>query len=413
MGLLKEATIDDNASAKVGIFGPNGVGKSLTAFLIALGLSKTFHDGAPIAMHDTEGGSRFLKPIARLEGVKLLVHKSTSFKDMVQVLQEAESSGACVYIQDQASRPWDELQKAYKRKKNRTRLEFQDWAELKEMWREQFVDRYLVSPLHCIVLGRAGNEYDTVEDSETGKKSQERVGSKFKAEGEFGYEPDLLIEMEGRRTPEVETVGRKRRTRKQGGRIVHYAHILKDRGRTLNGVTFEFTDINQYKTGDWKPVYEAFAPHWALLNPGSKDAGTLDVTSSSGELIAGNARPGDLRRDTLATIACEDIQGILVRLWPSQEAVSKKAKAAVLYELFETYSWTAVEHRQVETLQTAVNLLKVFAEQMERRPEPLLDPAQIVGLLQICRTKQADEAAVVAEAEQADLVLTEDGKPVF
>jgi ABC-type lipopolysaccharide export system ATPase subunit len=151
VGLLKEIAIEQVA-AKVGLFGSQGSGKSLTAFLLAIGLSKAFHNGAPIAIHDTEGASDFLEPIARAEGVKVLRHKSTSFRDMVTVLGEAERGGCCVFIQDTVSRPWTELVEAIQKKRNVKRLEFQHWNEVKTTWREQFVDRYMVSPLP--LLGR-------------------------------------------------------------------------------------------------------------------------------------------------------------------------------------------------------------------------------------------------------------------
>lgn len=375
MSLLKEATIEQ-AAAKIGIFGFQGSGKTTTAFLLAIGLSKTFHNGAPIAMHDTEGSSDFLVPIAQAEGIKLLRHKSTSFDDMVGVLREAESAGACVFIQDQVSRTWAELMSTYQKQKNLKRLEFQHWNFLKEKWRAEFVDRYLASALHCIVNGRAGYEYDTVEDDD-GKRQQERVGTKFRAEGEFGYEPNLLIEMEGRRSPDVETAGKKRRVRKQGGRIIHYAHVLKDRSRDLNGKTFEFKDINNYKPGDWKRVYEAFAPHWALLNVSSGTHRSLEITSTQ---FAEDANGHDMRRGTRAAIACEEIEGMLVNLWPGQSADAKRAKQAVVKFLFDTFSWKSVEQRSVEELERAVDVLRRFIAAL---PKSDVSPADLDGSLQL------------------------------
>jgi hypothetical protein len=53
----------------------------------------------------------------------------------------------------------------------------------------------------CIssLCGRAGYEYDH-EENEDGGKDLIKIGTKMKAEGEFGFEPSLVIEME-RLTP--------------------------------------------------------------------------------------------------------------------------------------------------------------------------------------------------------------------
>src|SRR5262245_17236753 len=99
MSLLKKAQIEQ-ASAKVGIFGRQGSGKTTTAALIAIGLSKTYHKGAPVAALDTENGSDYLVPIFEAEGVPLLVVKSRAFKDMKDGLREAEREGCCAYLVD-------------------------------------------------------------------------------------------------------------------------------------------------------------------------------------------------------------------------------------------------------------------------------------------------------------------------
>jgi hypothetical protein len=394
---LKEIAIEQ-VGAKVGLFGIQGSGKSLTAILLAIGLSKTFHDGAPIAIHDTEGASDFLEPIARAEGVKVLRHKSTSFSDMVTVLGEAERSGCCVFIQDTVSRTWTELVDAIQKKKQVKKLEFQHWAEVKRLWRERFVDRYMVSPLHCIVVGRAGDTYDTVEDIETGKRSQERSGTKMSAEKEFGYEPNLLIEMEGRRQPNAESTGKKRRVRNAGGRIIHYAHVLKDRSRALNGLSLEFTDINHYKQGDYVKVFEAFAPHWAFLNIGQAPAGTVDIKSNSGSLFEADGPTARVDWGKRRDIAAEEVAGILAHLFPGQDANSKRIRQSVLHEQFDTFSWTAIESKSVEVLEEAMEVLRAFKG--AATTSPVATPDEAVGLLKLCRGHVADSRAAVQRIEQ-------------
>jgi hypothetical protein len=411
MGLLKKIEIEQ-VSAKIGLFGSQGSGKSLTSLLIAIGLSKTFHNGAPIGMHDTEGASDFLKPILDIEGIDLLRHKSTSFKDMVTVLKEAENGGCCVYIQDTVSRTWTELVEAIQKKKQVKKLEFQHWNEVKGIWRSYFVDRYMTSPLHCIVVGRAGDEYDTVED-EKGKRSQERVGSRMAAEKGFGYEPNLLIEMEGRRALNVETEGKKKRVRKQGGKITHYAHVLKDRSRALNGLSIPFKDLNDYKKGDWQPVFKAFAPHWAFLNIGQTAAGTVDVRSSSADMFEDDPGQNRVNWGRRRDIAIEEINGLLDRdLFPGSTAVVRERKGRVYHELFDTHSEKAVEGMSVDRLEEAVGVLKAMRSALQANGMP----ESLDGVLKALREARAfygemragEMARETEQAERAASIRAED-----
>src|SRR5512138_2923191 len=107
MALLKRATVEQ-AAAKLGIFGPQGSGKTTTAALIAIGLSKTYHGGKPVAFMDTENGSDYLVPIFEAEGVELVVVKSRSFQDMKAMVREAEEMGCCAGLIDSYTHPWQE-----------------------------------------------------------------------------------------------------------------------------------------------------------------------------------------------------------------------------------------------------------------------------------------------------------------
>lgn len=401
MGLLKEAEIEQ-VGAKLGLFGIQGSGKSTTSFLIAIGLIKTFHPGGAIAMYDSEGASDFLVPIAKAEGVRFVRHKGTSFKDLVSVMGESERMGANVFIADTVSRAWVEIVEAYQKKKNRTRLEFQDWSVVKGTWREQFVDRYMVSPVHSIIVGRAGDEYDTVEvegDNGQMKRQQERIGSKFAAEKGMGYEPNLLIEMEGRRTPDVQTEGKRRRTRKHGGRIIHVANVLKDRSRALMGKSFEFPNLNDYKVGDWKPVFNAFAPHWQFLNIGQQPAGTVSL-AGSGEMFGEDAQQSRENWGRRKEIASEEIKALLVFHWPGQDAESKRIKAVLINELFAVHSWAAVDSLRVDQLEEALAVLRFMSTVMKASGTPQ-DESNVRKVLQAAREDYNAHLAAQVEAAAA------------
>jgi hypothetical protein len=400
VSLLKKATVEQ-AAAKVGIFGRQGSGKTTTAALIAIGLSKTYHNSAPVAFYDTESGSDFVVELFATEGIELLHVKSRAFQDLREAEAEARATGCCCYLVDSYTHPWMELVSTFKEKSKRKRLEMHHMDELKTLWRG-WTDQMLNSPVHTILAGRLGFEWGE-EDDDEGNKKLVKLGTKLKSEADAGYEPHLLIEMEQLQGADV----RMKKTRAKKGTSEHHLYVLKDRWRTLSGRSFSFKTMNVYKPGGYKPVFSELAPHWTRLVIGQTQRG-VDGSRTSSDLFDADGQTNGQRRGTRATIACEEIQGILVQLWPGQDAASKKIKASVIFDLFDTHSWTAVEHKQVEGLETAVNLLRFFSEQVRAMPEPPIDPTSVVGLLQICRDKMAESAPV-----EEDPILTEDGKLVL
>src|SRR5262249_27529377 len=147
-----------------------------------------------------------------------------------------------VALVDSITHPWRELCDAYlasvneKRKqfgkRAQMRLEFQDWNVLKPRW-AKWTDFYLNSPLHVIICGRAGWEYESQDrDDGSGKKEQVKSGIKMKTESEFGFEPSLLVEMQ--REQDIDG----------DHRIVRNAIVLGDRFSVIDGKkgTFPSTD---------------------------------------------------------------------------------------------------------------------------------------------------------------------------
>jgi hypothetical protein len=376
MGLLKKATVEQ-AAAKVGIFGRQGAGKTTTSTLIAIGLSKTFHKGAPVAFFDTETGSDFVIEIFDIEGVELVVVKSRAFKDMRAALREAEQLGCCAFLVDSYTHPWIDLTGSFKAKSKKKRLEFHHMDDLKTMWRG-WTDQMLNSPLHCILSGRLGFEWGE-EDQEDGEKKLVKLGSKLKGESEAGYEPSLLIEMEGVQDSDA----RHKKTKAKRGTIVHHAIVLKDRWRSLNGRTFMFRDLNSYKAGDYKPVFDAFAPHWNRLVIGSEQR-AVDGTRNSEDLFDS---PGGqsvyAERQRRKEIATEEVQAMLVKVWPGQDAASKAAKQAAIKQLFGVYSWRAVEEKSLDDIERALAAMQQFVARTETKPPANHDAA--IDLLAECR----------------------------
>lgn len=392
MSLLQKARVEQSA-AKVGIFGRQGSGKTTTSALIAIGLSKTYHKGAPVAFLDTENGSDYLVPIFEAEGVELLVVKSRAFTDMKNAMREAEKAGCCVYLVDSYSHPWIELTDTFKQKSRRKRLEFVHMDQLKSMWRV-WTDQMLNSPLHVILSGRLGFEWGE-EEGDEGEKKLVKLGTKLKSESEAGYEPSLLIEMEGLQDSDA----RLKKSRTKKGSIVHHCYVLKDRWRALNGRTFEFKDINTYKQGDYRRVFDAFLPHWSKLAIGTTQR-AVDPTRTSGEMFpneGGESIGAQMARRR--QIASEEVAGILRACYGGETKDEKATRQAILNHLFGTYSWTSVESRDPQELENHVVLLREFQRTFAELDNPPTTADEAVGLLRLVQNSQAPSTEQETEAE--------------
>jgi hypothetical protein len=394
MALLKKAVVEQSA-AKVGIFGLQGSGKTTTSALLALGLSKTFHKGAPVAFLDTENGSDYLVPIFEAEGVELLVVKSRSFSDMKSALREAEEAGCCAYLVDSYSHTWIELNDSLKKRLNVTKLEFRHMDQLKSIWRT-WTDAMLNSPLHVILSGRLGYVWDK-EENENGQKGDlVKLGTKMKSESEAGYEPSLLIEMEGIQSAEA----RQKKSRTKQGSIVHHAYVLKDRWRTLNGRTFTWKDLNGYKPGQFETVFRDFRPHFDKLTIGAAEQRAVDSTRNSEALFDGRGDSSYQQRARRVQIVLEEFEGTLTKIWPGQDAKSKALKNLVIETIFSTRSWTAVESKSLETLEEGLTVLHAFEEAaQDGQAAALSDAPATIALLGTCRDRlKADAQQATADA---------------
>lgn len=413
MALLKKAVVEQSA-AKIAGFGPGGSGKSLTLTLIAIALSKTYHNGAPIALFDTERASDWLLDVYAAEGVELFRVKSRSFLDMRAAHREAVEGGCCVFQADSYSAPWAELQESLKKRLNVKRLEFHHMQELQEMW-GGWVDEFLNSPIHCLFAGRLAYEWENEVDVETGRMGFHKAGTKIRSEKDAGYEPHLLFEMEAVRVMEEirETrVGtRKKKTKvdkKAGGHFLHRLHVLKDRARILNGRMFEFKDINDYQAGDWKHVFEALQPHFEKINIGS-GIHTATAARTSAALFDHRGDSEYAKRIQRLKVTLEELEGTLVALWPSTTKEEKEAKRVVIEALFQTRSWSAVEAKSLEDLDEGYAVLRLFEKAVkDGRKDALTDTQATVALLELCRAKLSEDAATaerIAREEAANAVL--------
>lgn len=313
--------VNTQAKLKAGLMGFAGSGKTFTATAIAIGLVQymrergiTGHD-RPIFFLDTETGSDFVTPRVREAGMEIHTAKTRTFADLVPAVMEAEAN-ASVLIIDSITHFWREFTEAYQKKRNRSRLQFEDWNYLKTEW-GKFTDAYVNSNAHIVLCGRAGFEYDYFED-DNGKKQLEKTGVKMKAEGEMGYEPSLLVLMER----EMENMETKK--------IVRTANVLKERFAVLDGQTFK------------NPTFADFLPHIERLNLGGTQLGVDTSRTSEASISVDGKQAWQYEREQ-AEIALDEIVEVINKHHGGQSADAKKAKGDVLEKVFNTRSWERVK----------------------------------------------------------------------
>jgi hypothetical protein len=188
-------------------------------------------------------------------------------------------------------------------------------------------------PLHIIICGRAGYEYDFETNEETGKKELLKTGIKMKTEAEFGFEPSLLVEME--------------RIQEQAGDgfvIRRRAKILGDRFDCIDGRVCD------------NPTFDFFKPHVERLRPGTHTPIDTSVSTQTGADLEGT--DGWAQEKQRRKILCEEIQGEMVARWPGQTAAEKQAKSDLLNRLFGTRSWSKVEDLDASALAAGLASIK-------------------------------------------------------
>jgi hypothetical protein len=339
MGLLQRLGTGQGY-LKAGFLGFNKSGKSWTAALLACGSWKYFGKQGRIAIFDTEQGSEYLVPlIVKETGQEPLGIRARSFGDLMEVTSELQQGD--IFMVDSITHPWRELCDAYleqvnearakKKMPRRTRLEFQDWAPIKAKW-ATWTDWYLNSQVHVIICGRAGFEYENEVNDETGKRELQKVGIKMKTEGEFGFEPSLLVEMERDHQPG------------DLAKIVRRATVIGDRFGVIDGATCT------------NPTFAFFEPHLKMLKPGAHAPVAVDLKTDMQVDENGDAEFQRNRRER--TILCEEITGTLTASYPSQTGADKLARQTLLDKAFQTFSWSKVESLDVEKLRRGLEQIR-------------------------------------------------------
>jgi hypothetical protein len=340
---------------KGGFQGFQKSGKTLTSVYLAISARNLFKSDSPIVMYDTEGGSEYIAKVVREQtGQDLIGIRSRSLSDLMGVAAEVGKEGYKFLVVDSVTHVWKELQDAYLKKvnaeriakglKTRSRLEFQDWNPIKAEW-AKWTDWYLNSKCHVIFCGRAGFTYDYEADDETGRKQLVKTGVKMKAEGEFGYEPSLLVEME------------QDQNRTNGITITNNAVVLGDRFNLINGKTGVFKSLGN-PVKEIEAVFNFFKPHLLALTPNAH--APIDTEVKTNMNVDEQGQDEWVRERKEREIVSELIKAELIKAGldgTSQDA--KKARTEILEECFGTPSWTEIsEKTQSKNMRSGLERIK-------------------------------------------------------
>lgn len=377
MSLFKTAS-NQLAFGKVGLYGPQGSGKTTTAMLIAVGLAKLEEKPRPIFFMDTETGSDFFIERMEKEGIEFQQLKSRAFRDLAPCIKEAQEAGAVLII-DSVSHYWDEIKEAYAKKLKRKKLQFQDWAIVKQEWRNGYATPFVTAKAHIIVCGRIQDIFeDFFEESSNGKLERDivRVGSRMRAEKEFGYEPSLVLEMESLTTSQDKLQAAKSKKERHGiqlsSELLIRATVIKDRADVLNGKTINF------------PTFEDFLPHFNALNLGGEHM-AVDTERTSEALFSSGSETY-ARIEKKKEIALEEFKEELVRDFPGTDKASKAIKSDVFQSIFGTRAWVAITERKLDEIDHGLKVLrKALPEIVAAGEEP-----DVAGLIDVAR-QQVDE----------------------
>ena len=350
------------AYLKAGFLGLQSSGKTYTATELAIGLilyarSKGIESAnRPAAFFDTETGSDWMLPRFQEAGIELIVSRSRSLSDLGDGMHEAAKDCSLLLI-DSITHYWTKFVDEYCVRFNRRfGLEVWDWSPVKREWRTYFADPYVNLPLHIIMCGRQGYEYETEVNESTGKKETNRSGIKMKAESETGFEPSILIAMEQDQVFEHGELQR----------VDRLATVIKDRSTLLDGKQFR------------NPVFKDFLPHIERLTLGGHHEG---ISGGDNRKLFTSTGESQFTKDKREKdIVLEEIAAVMKKHHSGQDKASKDVRGDLMEKHFGTRAWGRVETLDLNTLQAGRNSLWVQLEGVPYAFVPPTQPAEVVTL---------------------------------
>lgn len=172
---------------KMALQAPSGSGKSMSAILLAQGLSKG--DLTKVAVIDTEAGSSNL--YAHLGNYNVLsLETPHSPERYIEAIDVCIKSGMEVVIIDSISHCWDFLLDYHA---SLTGNSFTNWNKVTPR-QKAFVDKILQSDVHIICTMRVKQDY--ILSERNGKMVPEKVGLKAIQRDEISYEFTIVFDID-------------------------------------------------------------------------------------------------------------------------------------------------------------------------------------------------------------------------
>lgn len=346
---------------KVGVYGPQGSGKTITVALMAAAISSQFCNKAPVYVVDPDMAWQFPKRrIFAVEGIELIQRPYRSFKQMRDSFAEAEKLGACCWIVDPLTLVWNELLDTFRG--NKSFIPIDAWGQIRQVWNE-YIQVFLNSGMNCFALGRLGNDFEELEEKQQNgemKTKLVKVGTKFKAGGgeSFGYEPHLLLEMS------LERKAKKVRgqEREGEGRMVHRADVLKDRTWMLNGHVLRWSDKASYEKGGYGQVWNSIRPHFTEVQA------TMAIQSIPGSSAAMVNQSGDSEwshQQERRTCLSAEIKAHLDLYFGGRGQSEIEMRIAVTDLIFGVKSKEAAEKLPIDKLERGYRILQGFEQMIQ------------------------------------------------
>jgi hypothetical protein len=293
------------AALKMALYGAAGSGKTLTALLLGEGLAR--QAGRRVAVLDTEQGTAFYSQAVPRRAIHpeefdFDVLHTKSVTEALSALHKLDSAIYGVVIIDSISHLWDACRNAYSGKLTRQGgIPLHAWAAIKRPYRD-LMNVLLSLPVHVILCGRQGIDYG--EDEGTGELKA--LGYRLRAEGETGYEPDVLVRLESHKA-----------NRKAAAAIL--AHIEKDRTGILAGSTIEWPTFDKLA----KPLLGLLGTKQAPV-PSDDEVAMRDAEALERQEEERSHRSAELAADYAARIAAantpEDLRHVGQQLTPGVKA---------------------------------------------------------------------------------------------
>lgn|SRR5574343_91353 len=238
MALQMRKASRKRTKARIGLAGPSGAGKTMSALLVAYGITK---DWNKIGMIDTEMGSGELYVGASVKGLNLVIgeynyiridppYTATKYTDAIK---EMEAAGIEVVIVDSLTHAWagsggllDKHGKITDASKSKN-----TWTAWRTVTPEHnaLVDALLLSTSHIIATVRSKQEYAQTKDETTGKTVVEKLGmAPVQREG-MEYEFTVFFDID----------------------INHQAHASKDRTNVFDGLYLKLSPQAGEKYVEW------------------------------------------------------------------------------------------------------------------------------------------------------------------